>query len=88
MAAASSLAEDAEDAELLARMAKSYCGDAYYRVAAASIQVHGGIGFTWEHDCHLYFKRAKADQLLFGDGAGQRMRVGELLGISGVRTPN
>ncbi len=51
----------ADDAELriVAPLAKAYCSDAYFAVAADNIQVHGGIGFTWEHDAHLYFKRAK-----------------------------
>ena len=55
------------DFAVAAPLAKACCSDAYFDVAADTIQVHGGIGFTWEHDAHLYFKRAKTDQLLFGD---------------------
>jgi alkylation response protein AidB-like acyl-CoA dehydrogenase len=49
-----------------AHMAASYCSEAFVRVAAACIQVHGGIGITWEHPAHLYLKRAKSSELLFG----------------------
>ena len=49
-----------------ASMAKAYASDAGWRVAASSLQVHGGIGFTWEHDLHFFLKRAKADGLLWG----------------------
>ena len=47
-------------------MAKAYASDAGWRVCASSLQVHGGIGFTWEHDLHFFLKRAKTDALLFG----------------------
>ena len=66
---------------LAASMAKSVCGDAYMACAAENIQVHGGIGFTWEHPAHLYFKRAKANQLMFGDSVSHRARIAELLDI-------
>jgi alkylation response protein AidB-like acyl-CoA dehydrogenase len=46
-----------------------------------NIQVHGGIGFTWEHDAHLYLRRAKSSELLFGAPAGHRRRLAELIGI-------
>jgi alkylation response protein AidB-like acyl-CoA dehydrogenase len=62
-------------------MAKSYAGDAGFRVAASAIQVHGGIGFTWEHDLHFFFKRAKANAHAFGDGRWHRERVVELAGL-------
>lgn len=52
--------------EMAARIASSYCGDALVHCAGESIQIHGGIGFTWEHACHLYFKRARASLSLFG----------------------
>ncbi len=58
---------DEDELRIVAPLAKSTCSDAYFSVAAETIQVHGGIGFTWEHDAHLYFKRAKTDELLFGD---------------------
>ncbi|HEY1828251.1 MAG TPA: acyl-CoA dehydrogenase family protein [Acidimicrobiales bacterium] len=71
----------ADDAErsLAASMAKSWCSDASRRVMAAGLQAHGGIGFTWEHDMHLYLKRAQLDQVSFGDGAFHRDRIAGLL---------
>jgi alkylation response protein AidB-like acyl-CoA dehydrogenase len=70
-----------EDAELplAASVAKAWCGEAYTRVAANGIQVHGGIGFTWEHDMHLYFKRAKCNELLLGDTTYHRDVVARLI---------
>jgi alkylation response protein AidB-like acyl-CoA dehydrogenase len=61
-------AASVDDAELpvLASLAKSYCSDAYFQCAAESIQVHGGVGFTWEYDVHLHFKRAKSTESLLG----------------------
>ncbi|MBL7495055.1 acyl-CoA dehydrogenase family protein [Frankia sp. CNm7] len=72
-----------DEAELAkaAAIAKAYCSDAYLRVAADTIQVHGGIGFTWEHPAHLYFKRAKADALLFGAPAAWRGRLADRIGL-------
>jgi alkylation response protein AidB-like acyl-CoA dehydrogenase len=70
-----------EKAPLAAAMAKSYAGDAAWRVTASALQVHGGIGFTWEHDLHFFLKRAKANAHLFGDGREQRERVAELAGV-------
>jgi alkylation response protein AidB-like acyl-CoA dehydrogenase len=58
----------AEDADLAASVAKAYAGDATRKVAGEAIQVHGGIGFTWEYDLHLYFKRVKALEPMYGDG--------------------
>ncbi|MGF7237429.1 MAG: acyl-CoA dehydrogenase family protein [Frankia sp.] len=60
-------ADGTEELTQAAALAKAYCSEAYFRVAAENIQVHGGIGFTWEHPAHLYFKRAKSSELLFGD---------------------
>jgi alkylation response protein AidB-like acyl-CoA dehydrogenase len=71
--------EDDEEAPLTASMAKSFVSDAYRKVAAENIQIHGGVGFTWEYDCHLYFKRAKSDESWFGDGTYHRERVAQLL---------
>ena len=48
-------------------MAQIWCSDAYRTVSAETVQLHGGIGFTWEHDAHLYFRRARADAALLGD---------------------
>ena len=64
-----------------ASMAKAYASDAGFRVTAAALQVHGGIGFTWEHDLHFFLKRAKANGHAFGDGRWHRDRVAELSGI-------
>ncbi len=71
---------DEPDAHRSACLAKAYCSDAYSRVTTESIQIHGGFGFTWEADCHLYYKRAKASALAFGDAAYNREEaVRELL---------
>jgi alkylation response protein AidB-like acyl-CoA dehydrogenase len=53
--------------------------DAYRGVAASGIQIHGGIGFTWEADLHLYFKRAKASEVAFGDASWHRERMAQIL---------
>jgi alkylation response protein AidB-like acyl-CoA dehydrogenase len=71
--------ENAPEAALAASMAKAWCSDAYRKVAAAGIQLHGGIGFTWEHDLHLYFKRAKSSEFTFGDATYHRERVAQLI---------
>jgi alkylation response protein AidB-like acyl-CoA dehydrogenase len=71
-------APDVADA---ARLAKAYCSDAYVRCASDTIQVHGGIGFTWEHDAHLYFKRAKSSAHLLGDAAHHRAGLARSLAI-------
>jgi alkylation response protein AidB-like acyl-CoA dehydrogenase len=73
--------ENAPEAPLAASMAKAYCSDAFRRVAAAGIQLHGGIGFTWEHDLHLYFKRAKSSEFTFGDATYHRERVAQLISL-------
>jgi len=62
-----------------ASIAKAWCSDAYFFNAGCAIQMHGGIGFTWEHDMHLYFKRAKSTQLFLGDGAFHRERLSRAL---------
>lgn len=72
---------DPDEARIAAPLAKAYCADAYYRAAAATIQIHGGIGFTWEHHAHLHLKRAKTGQLLLGDSASHRGRLADRLGI-------
>jgi alkylation response protein AidB-like acyl-CoA dehydrogenase len=71
----------AEDPEvsLAASMAKAWCADASRRVMATCLQVHGGIGFTWEHDLHLFVKRAQLDQVSFGDAAWHRDRLAGML---------
>jgi alkylation response protein AidB-like acyl-CoA dehydrogenase len=65
-AASYALATDAPNAEQLAHVAKSYCSDALSRIAAETVQLHGGIAITWEHDAQLVFKRAHALAQLFG----------------------
>ena len=67
------------DASIAASTAKAWCTDASKRVLASALQVHGGIGFTWEHDLHLYLKRAQLDQISFGDAAFHRDRLAALL---------
>ena len=66
------LAADSEDVPLAASLAKVYCSAAYSKIAGDAIQVHGGIGFTWEHPAHLYFKRAKSSEVMFGTPARHR----------------
>jgi alkylation response protein AidB-like acyl-CoA dehydrogenase len=68
-----------EDASVAASTAKIWCSDASKRVMASALQVHGGIGFTWEHDLHLFLKRAQLDQVSFGDAAFHRQRLADLL---------
>jgi alkylation response protein AidB-like acyl-CoA dehydrogenase len=79
--AAWAMDEHAPDAALAASMAKAYVSDAYRKVAGAGIQLHGGIGFTWEHDLHLYFKRAKSSEFTFGDATFHRERVAQLINL-------
>ena len=73
--------EDADELPVAASLAKAYCADAYFHCAAENIQIHGGIGFTWEHDAHLYFKRAKSSELLFGDAVYHRELLAQRIGI-------
>lgn len=75
--AAWAVANDVEEAPLAAAMAKAYCSDAYRVVAGEGIQIHGGIGFTWEHDMHIYFKRAKSSEVSFGDASWNRELVAQ-----------
>jgi alkylation response protein AidB-like acyl-CoA dehydrogenase len=67
------------DASIAASTAKVWCSDAAKRVMASGLQVHGGIGFTWEHDLHLYLKRSQLDQVSFGDAAAHRDRLARML---------
>ncbi len=62
-----------------AALAKAYCSDAFFHCAAESIQLHGGVGFTWEYDPHLYFKRAKSTETFLGDAGLHRERIASLL---------
>ncbi len=79
--AAWAAAEDSPEVGVVASLAKAVCSDAYFFAAAENIQIHGGIGFTWEHDAHLYFKRAKSSQLFLGDVAYHRERLAQRIGV-------
>ncbi len=70
-----------EELPSVASLAKAYCSEAYFHAAAENIQIHGGIGFTWEHPAHLYFKRAKSSELLFGDPTYHRELLAQRIGI-------
>ena len=75
------LAADSEDVPLAASLAKVYCSAAYAKIAGDLIQVHGGIGFTWEHPAHLYFKRAKTCEAMFGTPGYHRDLLALRLGL-------
>jgi alkylation response protein AidB-like acyl-CoA dehydrogenase len=77
--AAWSLAAGDPGATVAASTAKVWCADAGRRVMSSGLQVHGGIGFTWEHDLHLFLKRAQLDQVTFGDAPAHRERLATLL---------
>jgi alkylation response protein AidB-like acyl-CoA dehydrogenase len=70
-----------DELPIAASLAKSFCSEAYFHCAAENIQIHGGIGFTWEHHAHLYFKRAKSSELFLGDPAYHRELLAQQLGI-------
>jgi alkylation response protein AidB-like acyl-CoA dehydrogenase len=65
----------------VASLAKAYCSDAYVRAASENIQVHGGLGFTWEHPAHLYLKRAKSSQSMLGTSVYHRERLADRIGL-------
>jgi alkylation response protein AidB-like acyl-CoA dehydrogenase len=70
-----------DEFSLAASMAKAYASDAGWNVTSSALQVHGGIGFTWEHDLHWFLKRAKTDGVLYGSARDHRERVAELAGL-------
>jgi alkylation response protein AidB-like acyl-CoA dehydrogenase len=74
-------AEMNDELPSVASLAKAYCSEAYFHASAENIQIHGGIGFTWEHPAHLYFKRAKSSELLFGDPSYHRELLAQRIGI-------
>jgi alkylation response protein AidB-like acyl-CoA dehydrogenase len=74
-------AENSKELPVVASLAKSYCSEAYFHAAAETIQIHGGIGFTWEHPAHLYFKRAKSSELMLGDPSYHRELLAQRIGI-------
>jgi alkylation response protein AidB-like acyl-CoA dehydrogenase len=79
--ASEALAGGQPGAPLAAVLAYVHCSRAFTNAAKECIQIHGGIGYTWEHDAHLYLRRAKSSQLMFGPPARQRTRLAELAGI-------
>ena len=79
--AAAAVAEDSPEIPVLAPLVQAYASETYFHVAAENIQIHGGIGFTWEHDAHLYFKRAKSSELFLGDGSYHRERLASRIGL-------
>ncbi len=79
--AAAAVAEDSAEVPVVAALVKAYGSDVFFHVAAENIQIHGGIGFTWEHDAHLYFKRAKASELFLGDATLHRERLATRIGL-------
>ena len=78
---AARVADDQEGFTLASHLAGSVSSESYVWAAAETIQIHGGVGFTWEHDAHLYLKRAKASSLVLGDPRFHRDRLGRTLGI-------
>jgi alkylation response protein AidB-like acyl-CoA dehydrogenase len=78
---ATRVTEDSGELAIAAPLAGSVASEAYVWVAGENIQVHGGIGFTWEHDAHIYLKRAKASSLLLGSPRHQRDLLGRAIGI-------
>ena len=66
-------------APLAISMAKAYASDSYREVGNLGIQVHGGIGFTWDHEIHFYYKRSKASELMFGDALYHRERIARIV---------
>jgi alkylation response protein AidB-like acyl-CoA dehydrogenase len=81
--AALTIAEDDDRRELAVATAKSSVGDCQKLMAQEGIQCLGGIGYTWEHDMHMYVKRVKATAAMFGSGAVHRARVAEMIGLNG-----
>jgi alkylation response protein AidB-like acyl-CoA dehydrogenase len=66
-----------EDEAEAVHSAKSYVGDATAYIAGEALQIHGGVGFTWEYDVHVFLRRAKSNQVLFGDPAWHNERIAE-----------
>ncbi|HEY0775907.1 MAG TPA: acyl-CoA dehydrogenase family protein [Nocardioidaceae bacterium] len=79
--AAATAAEDDPDAAVAASVAQAYCADVAVKAAEECVQLHGGIGMTWEHPAHLYLKRAKADQLAFGTASEHRAHLATLVDL-------
>ncbi|MGM7646912.1 acyl-CoA dehydrogenase family protein [Nocardia sp. JW2] len=79
--AAATLATDDADAPVAASVAQAFCSDLAVHAGEEAVQLHGGMGMTWEHPAHLYLKRAKADQLAFGTAGAHRVRLAELVEV-------
>ena len=79
--AACAAAEDSDELPVVSSLAKAYCSDAYVHCAGECLQIHGGVGFSWEYDVHLYFKRAHAAATFLGDSAWHRERVAQRIGL-------
>jgi alkylation response protein AidB-like acyl-CoA dehydrogenase len=75
------VSNDVPEGPVAAAVAKAAASDAYRRVSADGIQLHGGIGFTWEHDLHLYFKRAKSSEFTFGDATYNRELIAQRINV-------
>jgi alkylation response protein AidB-like acyl-CoA dehydrogenase len=75
------VADDPEELPVAAALVGAWCAETYTTAAAKNIQLHGGIGYTWEHDAHLYFRRAKSDELLLGQPDDHRDRLADLIGL-------
>ena len=73
--------EDDSQLPMAASVAKAWCSETYKHAAIEGVQIHGGIGYTWDHDMHLYLKRAKSSEVAFGDAGYHRERVARLLRI-------
>jgi alkylation response protein AidB-like acyl-CoA dehydrogenase len=79
--AACAIDEGSDEAAFAVHAAKAFACDTYSHCAGEMIQLHGGIGFTWEHDAHLYFKRARSDASLLGTPDWHREQVAQLSGL-------
>jgi alkylation response protein AidB-like acyl-CoA dehydrogenase len=79
--AAGCVADHDPDAPVAVALAQAYCSPVAVLAAEECVQLHGGIGFTWEHPAHLLLKRAKADSILLGTASAHRARLGELVGL-------
>jgi alkylation response protein AidB-like acyl-CoA dehydrogenase len=79
--AAAATAEGDPDTVVATAVAQSFCSDVAVKAAEEAVQLHGGIGMTWEHPAHLYLKRAKADQIALGTPAAHRARLAELVDL-------
>ncbi|MFP6638759.1 MAG: acyl-CoA dehydrogenase family protein, partial [Myxococcota bacterium] len=73
--------EQSDELAACSSLAKAYCSDAYFQCAADAIQIHGGVGFTWEYDVHLHFKRARSSEQLLGDPVHHREQVAREIGL-------